>query len=451
MGKLLAGFARMDITPELGVPLAGYYVERISDGVRDPLEVSASAVSDGEKTAVVVGADLLQLDFSYCLEIRKLVAERKGVDADCVFIACSHTHTGPVVSKNEGERFKSDRLYDEFLMRRIADTACLAIDDMRPAKVYSGTAVAQRIAFVRRFRMKSGKVQTNPGVWNPEIEAPIGDVDETVRIVRFTREDADDIAIVNFGVHPDVIGGCEVSADYPGFMRRTLEKALDGVKCVFLNGAEGDVNHVNVNPVGGDVNGLEMKSFDAVARGYEHSRHMGRRIAGAVIGAWDKLTEQEETGVGFGGKTIEIASNREGQVTLERAEEIIRLHESGRDAELEFKKMELTTAVAEAYRIRRLAKGPDHFDLHLSAVRVGNVALLGIPGEPFTDIGRRVIAGSPFGSTAVCSLANGCEGYFPTYDAYAEGGYEARSSIFASDVADRIVDGAIGLLEELKG
>ncbi|MBQ5755719.1 MAG: 30S ribosomal protein S7, partial [Erysipelotrichaceae bacterium] len=47
--------------------------------------------------------------------------------------------------------------------------------------------------------------------------------------VRFVREGGNDIAIVNFPVHPDTIGGCKISADYPGFVRRTVEKALDNV------------------------------------------------------------------------------------------------------------------------------------------------------------------------------------------------------------------------------
>lgn len=47
---------------------------------------------------------------------------------------------------------------------------------------------------------------------------------------------------------------------------------------MFFNGAQGDVNHVNVHPVGGDANGLHP-CFDDADRGYAHAKHMGRVIA----------------------------------------------------------------------------------------------------------------------------------------------------------------------------
>ena len=46
----------------------------------------------------------------------------------------------------------------------------------------------------------------------------------------------------------DVVGGCKISADWPGLLRRNVEKILDGTKCIFFNGAQGDVTHVNVPP-----------------------------------------------------------------------------------------------------------------------------------------------------------------------------------------------------------
>lgn len=78
-----------------------------------------------------------------------------------------------------------------------------------------GVGFAPNIAFIRRFRMKDGSVKTNPGVNNPDIVAPIGEVDERVNVLRFDREGADSLVLVNFGDHPDTIGGELVSADWP--------------------------------------------------------------------------------------------------------------------------------------------------------------------------------------------------------------------------------------------
>ena len=58
MSNLLkAGFCRMDITPMLGIGIEGYFVDRFADGVLDPLEVNALALSCGENRAVLLSLD----------------------------------------------------------------------------------------------------------------------------------------------------------------------------------------------------------------------------------------------------------------------------------------------------------------------------------------------------------------------------------------------------------
>ena len=85
--------------------------------------------------------------------------------------------------------------------------------------------------------------------------------------------------------------------------------------------------------------------------------------------------------------------------------------------------------------------------LPLSMVALGDsVAFAGIPGEPFSGIGREVRTASPFKMTICTCLTNGSCGYFPMESAYAEGGYEAKSSIFASTVAADIVAGLAAML-----
>ena len=98
----------------------------------------------------------------------------------------------------------------------------------------------------------------------------------------------------------------------------------------------------------------------------------------------------------------------------------------------------------------RLEHGPADFPMDLSAVAIGNVALAGIPGEPFTGIGRGIKEAPQWDLVLPMCLTNGCEGYFPMKEAYDEGGYEARSSNFEAGVAERIIDNSLALLETLR-
>ena len=90
---LKAGFARVDMTPPLGTPLAGYYEARYADGLLDPLYLNALALSDGEGTIVVITADVLMVRMDVCDMLRAMIEERTGVPADHILINSLHPHT----------------------------------------------------------------------------------------------------------------------------------------------------------------------------------------------------------------------------------------------------------------------------------------------------------------------------------------------------------------------
>lgn len=446
--NLLAGFARVTITPPLGVPLAGYFLERPASGVLDDLEIQALALSDGQHKAVILVADLLGVKACDLNPIREQIAQALETSVEAVFIACTHTHTGPQISKNAtGELPKKWHFYRKTLTTKFVDAAVMAAQDLRTAKMGWGVGNAPNIAFIRRFRMKDGKVRTNPGVGNPDILAPIGEVDERVNVLRFARETGD-IVLVNFGVHPDTVGGCLVSADYPRFVRQTLEASIEGSHVLFLNGAQGDVNHVNVNAKDGDKNEL-VPMFDDCDRGYGHARHMGRTIAGAVLQVYGKVNFTDVEKISFANHICTVPSNMPEADQLPLAREYAKLHEDGRDCDIPYHGMDLTTVVAEALRMLRLEHGPDSFELPVSAIAIGPAVLVGIPGEPFTGIGRGIKEGSNFAITLPCCCANGYEGYFPMQEAYDEGGYEARSSNFKAGVAEKLIDAGVALIKTL--
>lgn len=450
MNKLSAGFARVDATPMNGIGVAGYFIPRYSEGVLDPLEICALALESGDTRVLLMTMDICYIDTAIVSEYRRHISDVTGVPYEAIYIHSTHTHTAPELNSAKVEENKElVEQYRKQLYYRFADAAQAAIDDLKPAKMGYAVGTSPNVAFVRRFRMKDGKIRTNPGVNNPDIVAPIGDVDERVNVLRFDREGADSIALVNVGNHPDTVGGSKISADWPGLARRSLEKALDNVSCIFFNGAQGDVNHVNVHPKPGFLNDT-FNDFDDVSRGYGHARYMGRVVAGAVMQVWDKVAYTDVESIRFAEKMVNVPSNMPTPSEMEQAHRFKELHEAGRDAEIPYKGMELTTVVAESLRMVRLEHGPEAFPMTFTAVAVGNVALFGIPGEPFNGIGRALKEAEGWDLVLPCCITNGYEGYFPMKDAYDEGGYEARSSNFKSGVAEFIIDLGKNMLSELK-
>ena len=448
MNTLQVGFSRVNITPMLGIGMAGYQIRRNADGVLDELEINCLAVACGDSKAVLIAVDHCGIVKSVLNPMRQQICDVTGLPWEAVYIHATHTHTGPFLNANPTDPLEIE--YAQTVTRKLGDVAKMALDDLKPAKMGYGIGQAPNIAFVRRFRMKDGSVRTNPGVDNPDIAHPIGDVDERVNVLRFDREDGKSFALVNFGNHPDVVGGCKISADWPGFTRKTVEKVLDNTQCIVFNGAQGDVNHVNVHPRGGYLNDMFM-DFDDVARGYKHSEYMGRVVTAGVLQTWDKMKYVDVDTIRCTQKILEVPSNMPTpEDDMAEAHRIRDIHVAGRDEELPWVGMMRTTVVAKACRLVRLENGPATFQMPLSGIAIGPVAMVGIPGEPFTGVGRGLKEAPDWAMVLPTCNTNAKEGYFPMMECYEEGGYEAGGSNYKAGVAEILIQEGLDMLKELK-
>ena len=191
-------------------------------------------------------------------------------------------------------------------------------------------------------------------------------------------------------------------------------------------------------------------SFDNEMKSPGMARFVGRALAGTVLQVYDKVEYVDVDDLKILHKFIQVDSNRPKPEELPLAHKYKELHDAGRDDEIPYTAMALTIAVSEAIRMCSLEHGPDTFTLELTGLKIGPVAFVGIPGEPFTEIGVRIKDTEGWKQIMPVCLTNGCEGYFPSKEAYAAGGYEARSSNFRPQVSDRIVEGAKALLTELR-
>ena len=450
MSNIKTGFSRICITPPLGILVSGYYEKREAKEILDDLYVNTVAFDDGKNKAVIINADIIMLSKDMCDGYRERISKTCNIPTECIFLTCSHTHTAPMIGPDFASDLCGDKEYEEKMVQAFCDSAKAALANTFDSEFSIANGEAKNISFIRRFRMKDGGVQTNPGVGNTNIDHPLGKANDEVQLLKIERDKADDLYIVCFGTHPDSVGGEVISTDYPGYVRYYVEKALDGVKCVFLTGAQGDVNHINPLPTIADRCGLDYDSFDGVPRGLDHAKHMGRAIAGAVLQICGKTEKINADKVLFDETVVTIPSNQDNS-RIEEAKKIVKLHAEGKDDSLGHSAMELTTVVAEATRICDLENGPESFDFALTALKIGDVAFAGLPGEPFVEIGRRIAKASPFKSTFVCCLTNGGDSYFPTSSAYDEGGYEARSSHLKKGGDDILVEGLSKLLNKIGG
>ena len=432
--------------------MVGYYVDRYAKGFLDDLTASAITLSKNGKTVIIVSVDNCSISAELTKRCAVAIEKASGIPKENVFLSATHTHTGPFSVSGTSFDKNSERIdtYVDFLVNRIADLSKISLGDMRPAKMGHGTVTApDRITYIRRYKMKDGTTQTCPPVNDPNIDHPIGELDRRIHVLRFDREGAPSVVIVNYGIHTDTIGGELLSSDFCGWMKKTIKATLDGTEAIFISGIQGDVGSTNVHPLPGDMNDTDI-SFDNEMKSPGMARFIGRALAGSVLQIFDKVAYVDIDDIEIIAKNLAIGANVPTKEELEVAKRYKELHDAGRDDLIPFEAMELTTVVAESLRMCRLANGPSHFNLEILGLKIGPVALVGIPGQPFTPAGVAIKDTPGWDLIVPCSLTNGNDGYFPMMESYLEGGYEARTSSYKPGVSEAIVKCSKEILKDLQ-
>lgn len=425
------GFARVDVTPPLGTPLTGYFYKRLADGVLDPIELNALAVTSGDDTVVIITGDFMSTPLEAMTRYRTLVSEATGLPLDHIMTQSVHQHTSTSPTRPDVECFPD---YLSILERKYCDVARMALDDRAEATLALGQKeTAEPVSFVRRFRMKDGTTATNPGFLNPNILEPLGKADNTVRLVKIMREGAKDIALVGFATHPDTISGNKFTADWPGFVRRQTEQALENVHCILVNGCQGDTNHFNVNK--------ERPSSVAEVR-YETTRQMAQKITDKVLELWDEATPAPAGKISAAYTVLNIPSNTDGIERIEECKELLNVI-STREGGNKY-------SMADKGEIRRIANMESLNLFHkvpVAMVAFGPVALVGYGGEPFTEYADVLREAYPDLFILTACNCDGAQGYLPSLSAFQEGGYEARTSNFTPSVAPKAQGAAKEMLK----
>ncbi len=413
--RISAGAYEIDITPPLGVDLAGYFNVRKADSILDNLYAKSVVLKDKDTEVAITSCDLCVIPREIVLAIRGLASQWSGIPEENIMISATHTHTGPVTTGLLAGEI--DSTYIEILVKKIASSIAMAKKNLKEANVKVGKGEEQNLVFNRRYVMKDGSVKTNPGKLNPDIIRPAGPVDPDILVILLEDDIKNPIALlINYANHVDTIGGTGISADYPGILSRTLKRFLGDIPVLFLTGAEGDINHINV-----------MDSNPQA--GYEEAKRIGITLAGEVLKILVKLSLINGR-LGIKSSFLNVPVRKPDQVEIDNAKKLLEETVEISPGELtafDLAKGSLDVERVYAQEVIALSQlDRDFEELELQAISLGEVVFLGVPGEPFAEIGLAIKRESPFTYTGIVSLASGYSGYIPTEKAFNEGGYEIR-------------------------
>lgn len=132
-GALLFGKSKINITPGISVDLHGYGQQRISSGVDDSLYCRVAYFQLNDKELVLVSTDVCVIPDEVYNAVKDSLIAKFGFAQDEIFIAATHTHSGPEITFRENYPYQNNLLYTVDLLNKIQTTF---IDLQLPAKNY---------------------------------------------------------------------------------------------------------------------------------------------------------------------------------------------------------------------------------------------------------------------------------------------------------------------------
>lgn len=423
---LKAGAAMSNITPDIGGPIVGGFSPAPSTHIHDELHARCLVLDNGEKKIAIVVCDLLGAARQMFDEAAKLVTAETGLPREALLMSCTHTHSASsALSDNRYDTVSTGLTpYQKFVARRIADGVRRALNNLEPAKIGWATASVPGQVFNRRWFMKEGTMPPNPfgGIdkakMNPGHSAnlvkPAGPTDPEVCLLAVQSVKGQWISVLgNYSLHyVGDVGPSHVSADYFAIFSQRVEQLLQAEHQappfvgLLSNGTSGNINNNDYSKPSGP-RGPAYSRINAVAD----------EVAQAAVAALKNVQWQEWLPLDARFAELRVAQRRPDAEQIAWAEKT----KAGG-----IKLGDKTGVLSQAYadRFLKLKDAAPEMDLPLQAVRIGDVAITGIPCETFVETGLELKAKNPFKPSWTHSIAGGYFGYLPTPEHHELGGYE---------------------------
>jgi hypothetical protein len=412
---LSAGFSKSNISPPIGVPLAGFAARNgVCEGIHDDLFARALVLENGGVAIAFVSVDVLALPAAFVSEVRENIQAETGIRREAIVIASTHTHAGPVTVKTF---FNPDDSLDQGIMKRIANAIVESVDaawrSRRPARVGVGSGRVDGIGVNRR----------TPDKMPVDAEIGIIKVEDESRRVR--------AVLVNYSCHPTVLGSDNLLAtgDFPYFAVEAIEREIGAEGfAMFVNGTQGNISM-------GHSSELSAIGVITPGRTFEHAGELGSKLAAATMAALDEIETSDSpridsvvSEVRFPIKDLPDVKTAE-ELLIMADKELQELSGNGalEESLMKAKSKRLYASITDFYAREMSEFRDEGLPVELQAARIDNAMFLAVPAEVFVEIGLEIKRRAKH-KTYIIGIANGYIGYLPTEAAHADNGYEVVSS-----------------------
>ena len=402
VGMLRAGIARIDITPEKPVKMAGYGARTaLSKDVHDPLSARVVAFENDGRRLVLVSSDLIGYYGGTAEQMRKVIVDEFQLKPSELFLSAIHNHDGPALTLDKEKGHPNNVEYTKELEGKLVNVIREALGKMEPVQI--GTGVGYSSVGMNRRQLvfdRAGNSSIRLG------QNPYGPTDKEVLVMKLAKPDGTTYAaLFDYACHGTCLGGknLTISGDILGLAEQFVEKILgEEVIVGAFAGASG-----NIDPAF-----RVLPAFNTEPGWIPEPVLLGTLLGGEVVHVFrdiDKVSGGGDIRSAF--VTLDLPGKPRGSAEIKRDYP--------------------TTS------------------LNISVARMGDIAFVGLGSEVLTEIGMSIKAASPYEHTFVITHCNGAAGYLPPEHLYIEGGYEITSSPFAPKAAEMVVKQAVKMLHEL--
>ena len=440
MSILKTGFGRADITPPKYHGLAGFGGDfrRVCNYIIDrPLLTCVALVDETGNKSLIYSSDTLYVHEQMVAMVREAVCDELGVPAANVLMVATHTHAGPSVYAGE----ENITAYYPTYLKAAVQAARDALEDLAPTQIAVGSKLVPNMTFVRHYVLDDGTFIGmgfgHPGRTRFHTDIP----DDQLQLIRFTRENARDILLVNWQCHATSPSGetqKDMCSAFVGPLRNHLE-GLSGCKVIYLQGACGNlvpssrIEEENIIPVG-----------DYVAHGRKMAEEAFSLLPELEAVSSGKLYSRQE----IYSLAVDHSDDHLADLAAQTYDEYYRLTDPAERRQLI--KDRGFNSVYHAMHVRKRRNMPESCEMELNALCAGDIAFATVPYEMFNSNGRFVKENSPFPMTFMLAYCNGFHSYLPDDKAFNYDCYEVNARCYARGSAEEVAQRNVALLKHIK-
>jgi neutral ceramidase len=416
---LRVGAAAIELDADDSMVIAGGIGPGKATGQEGKLRCVATVLAQGTNRLAIIACDVLMLTRATLDPVVERIRAEIGIPSAHVLINCTHTHHAPSTMKIHG--YDLDNVFTKRVQAGIFEAVQRAATNLADCDFMFALGKEETVGQNSRVLLDDRRIywigpQTN-------FVRPTGPFDPELPVFAF-RDAAQKYRSILFNHSTHTIGtrtAGKRSPSFYGLAAQELETELGSI-VTFLEGASGSTHNLSLS-------GTEC----------------AERIKKAVAETLAKAHAREVKSIAALKRLIKFRVRKFDEAAEEAAvTRYCRKYAPG-----------AAEAIIPVFRNMRRELAPhrgEERETWIQVMRIGDIAIVGVPAEYFTQLGLDIKNRSPFRHTYIAELANDWIGYLPNLEAHKLGGYQVWTGFHSyaePGTGERIADEAVAMLKEL--